>query len=77
LRSNAEFKDLTPSSAPQQAQVLFDMIDKTMTKIRSVDTSALTDEEKTNFQTALTSLKTGIDNYQAAPPSQPSRNHIP
>lgn len=59
---------------PNQPQALFDMMDKTMTKIRSVDTSVWTDEDKANFQTALTSLKTGIDNYQAAPPSQPSKN---
>ncbi|MCX5856086.1 MAG: hypothetical protein NTZ24_16205, partial [Deltaproteobacteria bacterium] len=59
---------------PNAPQVLFDMMDKAMTKIRSVDMSAWTDEDKTNFRTALTSLKTGIDKYLAAPPSQPSKN---
>ena len=58
---------------PNEPQALFDMMDKAMTKIRSIDTSAWTDEDKTNFRTALTSLKTGIDNYLAAPPSQPSK----
>jgi ParB family chromosome partitioning protein len=55
---------------PNEPQALFDMMDKTMTKIRSVDASAWTDEDKTNFQTSLTSLKTEIDNYLAAPPSK-------
>jgi hypothetical protein len=50
------------------------MVDKAMTKIRSVDTSAWTDEERANFQISLGSLKTEIDNYLIAPPSQPSRN---
>ena len=59
---------------PNEPQALFDMMDKAMTKIRSIDMSAWTEEEKTNFRTALTSLKTGIDNYLAAPPSQPSKN---
>jgi len=49
------------------------MMDKAMTKIRSIDTSAWTEDDKTNFQAALTSLKTEIDNYLAAPPSQPSK----
>ena len=44
------------------------MIDKTVTKILSIDTSAWTDDDKTNFQAALTSLKTEIDNYLSAPP---------
>ena len=59
---------------PNEPQTLFDMMDKTMTKIRTVDRSAWTDEDKTNFRTALASLKTGIDRYLAAPPSQPSKN---
>jgi ParB family chromosome partitioning protein len=59
---------------PNEPQALFDMMDKTMTKIRSVDMSVWTDEDKTNFWTAINSLRTGIDNYLAAPPSQPSRN---
>ena len=58
---------------PNEPQALFDMMDKTMTKIRSVNMSAWTDDDKTNFQAALTSLKTGIDNYLAAPPSQLSK----
>jgi len=44
------------------------MIDKTMTKILSINTSAWTDDDKTNFQTTITSLKTEIDNYLNAPP---------
>jgi ParB family chromosome partitioning protein len=48
---------------PNEPQTLFDMMDKAMTKIRSVDTSAWTDEERANFQTSLNSLKTEIGNY--------------
>jgi hypothetical protein len=48
---------------PNEPQAVFDMMDKAMTKIRSIDMSAWTDDNKTNFQTSLTSLKTEIDNY--------------
>ena len=51
-----------------EPQAVFDMIDKAVTKILSIDTSAWTDDDKTNFQTSLTSLKTEIDNYLNAPP---------
>jgi len=34
-----------------------------MTKIRIIDMSAWTDEDRANFRISLTSLKTGIDNY--------------
>ena len=54
---------------PNEPQAVFDMMDKSMTKIRSIDTSAWTDDDKTNFQTSLTSLKTEIDNYLNAPPA--------
>ena len=42
-----------------------------MTKIQSLDTSAWTEDDKTNFRTAITSLRTEIDNYPAAPPVAP------
>jgi ParB family chromosome partitioning protein len=58
---------------PNEPQALVDMMDKTMMKIRTIDTSAWTDDDKTNFRMALTSLKTEIDNYLVAPPSQPSK----
>ncbi|MFA5920995.1 MAG: ParB/RepB/Spo0J family partition protein [Methylococcaceae bacterium] len=48
---------------PNEPQAVFDMMDKAMTKIRTIDISAWTDDNKTNFQTSLTSLKTEIDNY--------------
>jgi len=49
------------------------MMDKAMTKIQSIDTTAWTDDDKTNFQTSLTSLKAEIDNYlNAPPPAAPS-----
>jgi hypothetical protein len=50
------------------------MMDKAMTKIRSVDTSVWTDEDRANLRISLTSLKTEIENYLAAPPPQPSKN---
>jgi ParB family transcriptional regulator, chromosome partitioning protein len=49
---------------PNDPQALFDMMDKTMTKIRSIDQSAWTDEEKANFQIALANLKIEIGNCQ-------------
>ncbi|MDO8722029.1 MAG: hypothetical protein Q7J31_07345 [Syntrophales bacterium] len=48
---------------------LFDMMDKSMKKIRSIDTSAWSDDDNINFQTSLTSLKTEIDNYLIAAPT--------
>jgi len=55
--------------APNDPQAVFDMMDKAMTKIRLIDTSDWTDDDKTNFKTSLTSLKTEIDNYLNAPPT--------
>ena len=49
-----------------EPQAVFDMMDKAMTKIRSINTSAWTNDNKTNFRTSLSSLKTEIDNYLAA-----------
>ncbi len=54
---------------PNEPQTVFDMMDKAITKIRSIDTSAWTEDDKTGFQTALTSLKTEIDNYLNPPPA--------
>lgn len=44
-------------------QAIFDIMDKTITKIKSLDTSAWPDDDKANFQTALINLKTEIENY--------------
>jgi ParB family chromosome partitioning protein len=55
-------------SDPNASQPFFDMMDKTMTKIRSVDTAAWTDEERSNLWISLTSLKTGIEGYMATIP---------
>jgi ParB family chromosome partitioning protein len=54
---------------PNEPQTVFDMMDKATTKIRSIDTSAWTEDDKANFQTSLTSLKTEIDNYLNAAPA--------
>ena len=53
---------------PNEPPAVLNMMDKAMTKIPSIDTSAWADDDKTNFQTSLTSLKTEIDTYLAAPP---------
>jgi len=58
---------------PNEPQAVFDMMDKAMMKIRSFDMTAWTDDDKTNFRTSLTSLKTEIDNYLAAQPKKPSK----
>ena len=39
------------------------MMDKAMTKIRSIDMSVWTDDDRENFRISVTSLKTEIDNY--------------
>jgi len=61
-------KTIRQKKTPNAPQAVFDMMDKVMTKIRSIDTSAWTNDDKTNFRTSLTSLKTEIDNYLSAPP---------
>ncbi|MBU0653309.1 MAG: hypothetical protein KKG96_10585 [Proteobacteria bacterium] len=48
---------------PNDSQAHLDIVDKTMTKIQSIDTSAWTEEAKTSYQTALTSLKDEIEKY--------------
>jgi len=59
---------------PNEPQAVFDMMDKAMTKIRIIDMSAWTDEDKANFRISLTSLKAGIDKYLNVAASQPSKN---
>jgi len=66
-------KTTRQKKAPNEPQAVFDMMDKAMTKIRSINTSAWTDNDNTNFRTTLTSLKTEIDNYLNAPPSVASK----
>ena len=62
-------KTIRQKKDPNEPQAIFDMMDKATTKIQSIDTSAWTEDDKTNFQTSLTSLRTEIDNYLAAPPA--------
>jgi ParB family chromosome partitioning protein len=59
--------------AVNPAQALFNMIDKTMTRIRMVDTTDWSDEEKANLLTSLNGLKKQIDAALAAPPPQPKK----
>ena len=49
---------------PNDPQTLVDMLDKAMTKLQSIDTSAWTDEARANFQTSLANLKIAITNHQ-------------
>jgi len=51
---------------PNEPQAVLDLLDKAMTKIQSVDTSAWMEDDKNNFKTSLTGLKTEIDNRLAA-----------
>jgi hypothetical protein len=44
-------------------RAVFDMMDKSMTKIRTIDMSAWTDDDRENFRISITGLKTEIDNY--------------
>ena len=48
---------------PNEPQAVFDMMDKAMTKIQTIDASAWTNEDRENFRISVTSLKTEIDNY--------------
>ena len=48
---------------PNKPQAAFDIMDKALTKIRSIDMSAWTDDDKTSFQASLTSIKAEIENY--------------
>jgi len=54
---------------PNEPQTVFDMMDKALTKIRSIDMSAWTDDDRENFRISIASLKTEIDNYLSAQPS--------
>ena len=58
-------KTIRKNQIPNAPQALFDMMDKTMTKLQSIDTSAWMDEERANFQISLANLKIEISNHQA------------
>ena len=49
---------------PNDPQALFDMLEKAITKLQSIDKTAWTEEAKANFQTTLASLKIEITNHQ-------------
>lgn len=59
---------------PNASQPVFDLCDKAATKINAIDTSAWTEEEKTNLQISLNSLKSTIETFLAAPEKKASRN---
>jgi hypothetical protein len=52
---------------PNDPQTVFDVMGKAIKKIRFIDTSVWTDDNKINNQTFLAGLKTEIDNYLVAP----------
>ena len=56
-------KTIRKKQIPNEPQAVFDMMDKSMTKIRTIDMSAWTDDDRENFRISITSLKTEIDNY--------------
>ena len=56
-------KTTRKKTVPNAPQTVFDMMDKSMLKIRTIDMSAWTDNDKENFRISITSLKTEIDNY--------------
>lgn len=57
-------------SDPNNPQDLLDLLMKTATKIKGMDTVAWTEENKSDLHTNLTSLRTEIDNYfqNSSPP---------
>ena len=56
-------KIIRKKTVPNAPQAVFDMMDKSMTKIQTIDMSAWTDHDRENFRISITSLKTAIDNY--------------
>ena len=60
LRKKKTTRRRTVPNAPQAA---FDLVDKSMMKIRTIDMSAWTDKDRENFRISITSLKTAIDDY--------------
>ncbi|MGD9975554.1 MAG: hypothetical protein AB7S77_21065 [Desulfatirhabdiaceae bacterium] len=44
-------------------------MNRALANIQSIDTSAWTDDDKSDFLSTLRNLKTAIDNYLAAQPS--------
>jgi ParB family chromosome partitioning protein len=57
-------KSTSQKKDPNEPQGVVEMIDRAAARVRSIDTMAWTTDNKTNFQTSLTSLKTEIDNYR-------------
>ncbi len=56
-------KGVRQKSNPNDPLVLFDMMDKSITKIKTIDTSAWTAEQKASFQVSLVNMKTEIESY--------------
>jgi ParB family chromosome partitioning protein len=54
-------KTVRKKKIPNDHQAIFDLLDKTTTKIKGTDSTTWTDEIKASFQTSLATLKTEID----------------
>ena len=59
-------KDPRILKAPLVPELVCGMMDKALTKIKTIDTSDWSEADKTNFSTILISLKTEIDTYLSA-----------
>jgi hypothetical protein len=59
-------KGVHQKSNPNDPLVLFEMMDKSIAKIKTIDTSAWTAEQKSSFQVSLVSMKTEIESYLSA-----------
>jgi len=56
-------KTIRQKTVPNAPQAVFDMMDKAMVKIQTIDMSTWTNDDRENFRISITSLKTEIDNY--------------
>jgi ParB family transcriptional regulator, chromosome partitioning protein len=60
-------KGKTPRTkkAPNEPNALIALMDKAMARLQSIDTTGWTEDDKTSFETSLTTLKNEIDAYLA------------
>jgi len=56
-------KTIRKKTVPNAPQAVFDMMDKSMRSIETIDMSTWTNDDRENFRISITSLKTAIDNY--------------
>lgn len=56
-------KGVRQKTNPNDPLVLFEMMGKSIAKIKTIDTSTWTDEQKTIFQDSLVNMKAEIESY--------------